>query len=828
LLIFRVVEGLAAWILFNEVFLPGVSTAWPIHCAFVAYFAANSALCLAYRAGRITPAIVLVDEVLNLGIMALAAGCTGGVASPIVLITLFKIAGYAFVFGPYAGAVAAAMALLGFAGLGINEQVGWWDRVALDNFLERATEREIEFGFRLSVLGMILIGAIWLFKQLAEKERQVGSETKRAEDAAEREHAAATVAAALLAVSEAVSRLTRLDDILNKVVDVVPRVLAVDYCGIFMWAEESGTYQGAAVSGVEPALAHQLINMRLTPAEVPDLEWVRRLGHCAVVGPHGAVRLGMPQAPALLTAPLLSGGRFFGVLQFARRSGKDGFTQRDLRIADGIAGQTAVALERARLIEESHRLVRAVESTGEAVLITDRHRHIVFANQAFLQLFGYAREEVMGRDGLTLGSEMSDEWMREVQRCVRERNWRGEATARRKDGSTFPVALNVNLIRAADDRIYGSVSIMEDISAEKFLQEQLQRADRLAVAGELAAGVAHEVNNALAGILGQADLVRHATDVDTLHEALALVEAQGLRIAEIVQQLLGFARPQPPVRGAVNLGALVRDTLSLMAHDLGRGHVRSETHLAADLSPVLADGKQIQQVLVNLFTNALQAMQPSGGGTLTVRGQPRPGLVVLEVQDTGTGIAADALPRVFDPFFSTKTTGTGLGLSVSYAIVLAHGGNLTVRSELNAGTTFTLSLPVATQAETHAPHTALLVDDDAGVAETLSEMLSRERLSVRRAATGNEALAILASETFDVVFLDLRLPDISGQDVYAWLLANRPELAQRVIFVTGGLWRTDSRGLREKLPPQPTLSKPCTAAQIREVLRLLRDHRAAA
>ncbi len=828
LLIFRVVEGLAAWILFNEVFLPAVANAWPVHSAFVAYFAANSILCLAYRAGKITPAIVLVDEVVNLGVMALAAGCTGGIASPMVLITLFKVAGYAFVFGPYAGAVAAAMALIAFAGLGINEQVGWWDRVALENFLERDTERKIEFAFRLSVLGMILTGAIWLFNQLAEKERQVGSQTRRAEDAAEREHAAATVMSALLAVSEAVSRLTRLDDILNKVVDVVPRVLAVDYCGIFLWNDESETYQGAAVAGVEASLARQLTSMRLTPAEVPDLEWVRRLGHCAVVGPHGAVRLGMPQAPALLTAPLLSGGRFFGVLQFARRGGKDGFTQRDLRIADGIAGQTAVALERARLVEESHRLVRAVESTGEAVLITDRHRHIVFANEAFLQLFGYTREEVMGRDGLTLGGEMSREWMREVERCVLERNWRGEAIVRRKDGSTFPVALNVSLIRTADDRIHGSVSIMEDISAAKLLQEQLQRTDRLAAAGELAAGVAHEVNNALAGILGQAELVRDATDVDTLREALARVEAQGLRIGEIVQQLLGFARPQPPVRGAVDLPTLVRETLNLMAHDLGRSRIRNETRLGADVPPVLADGKQIQQVLVNLFTNALQAMQSSGDGTLAVSIQPGPGVVFLEVHDTGTGIAADALPRVFDPFFSTKTTGTGLGLSVSYAIVRAHGGDLTVRSEPDVGTTFTLSLPAATPAATEGPHTALLVDDDPGVAETLSEMLSRERLTVRRAATGQEALAILASETFDVIFLDLRLPDISGQEVYARLAVNRPELARRVIFVTGGLWRSDSRGLREKLPPQPTLSKPCTAAQIREVLRLLRDHRAAA
>src|SRR5262249_28153855 len=396
------------------------------------------------------------------------------------------------------------------------------------------------------------------------------------------------------------------------------------------------------------------------------------------------------------------------------------------------------------------------------------------------------------------------------------------------DGSTVPVSLNIDLIRGEGNRIQGSVAIMEDISAQKHLQAQLQRTERLAAAGELAAGVAHEVNNALTRILGQAERARGAEDVDTLRGAMSLVETQSQRMAEIVQQLLGFARPRPPERGAVDLRKLLRDTFTLMAHDLGRSRIRSETHIANALAPVLADGKQIQQVLVNLFTNAMQAMQPRGGGMLVVSVEAEPEMVIVQVRDNGPGIAPSALPRVFDPFFSTKNTGTGLGLSVSYAIVRAHGGDLTVQSELDVGTTFTLKLPTAVEGSAAAPRTVLLVDDDPQVAETLADMLSREGLTVRRAATGGEALTILASEAFDVVFLDVRLPDIPGRDVYARLAAEQPTMARRVVFVTGGLWRIESRGLREKLPPQPTLSKPCTAAQIREVLRLVRDGRAAA
>ena len=827
MLVFRLLDGLAVWVFFNEAFLVDFSMPWVIHGVFLAYFAANSFFCLRYRARRISGSTVLADVVMNMATMTFLCGWTGGVNSPVVLVCLIKVAGYGVVYGPYPGTMAIVTMLASTAVLVGGHVGGWWTIVPID-VVPAMVEQRLDFVFRVGVLGAILIGATWVFRQVAAKEREAGAEARRARDAAQREHAGAVVTGALLAVSEAISRLTRIDEILNKVVDVAPRVLSVDYCGIFLWSEESATYRGAAVSGVEPAMARRLAGLKLSPAEVPDLEWVRTLGHCAVIAPRGMARIGVPDTPTLLTAPLLSGGRFYGVVQFARRSGQHSFTQRDLTIADGVAGQTAVALERARLVEESRRLVRAVDSTAEAVLITDRHRRIVFANEAFLQLFGYTRAEVIGRDALTLGGDMSEDWVRDVQRTVAETSWRGEANARRKDGAVFPVDFNTSLIRTEDNQVQGAVVIMQDVSAQRKLQEQLHRADRLAVAGELAAGVAHEVNNALVGILGQTELVHGPADVEALRAAMACVETQGRRIAEIVQGLLGFARPQPPQPGPIDLCELVRDTLLLMAHELGRSRIRSETRFAPGLAAVLADAKQIQQVLVNLFSNAAQAMEPRGGGTIQVNIQPGPGGVCLEVEDSGIGIPPDDLPRVFDPFFSTKEQGNGLGLSVSYAIVQAHGGEMTVRSVSGVGTTFAVRLPAAPAAEGSGLRTVLLVDDDPAVAETLATMLAREGLTVQRTATGEEALAAVARESFDAIFLDVRLPDISGQEVYARLVADRPDVARRVIFVTGGLWRVESRGLREKLPPQPTLSKPCTLAQIREALRLLRDTRAAA
>lgn len=828
-LVLRVIEGLSVWLLFtHSAFSASLvrygTTAWLIQALFPIYFAVNFLCYYRQRSRRTSETLLWTDLLTNLGVVLVVSAHTGGLASPAMLICFVKIAVYGFVYSPLIGITATTLALAvvaGFVGgsefFGVDWTPGW------KRFGGPAAATLLP---EFLVVAGALSAAIWLFNQVAEKEQQTRVEGNRAKRAADREHAAATITAALLSVSEAVSRLTVLDEVLNKVVEIAPRILSVDYCAIFLWADDDQIYRGAAVSGLDPTTTEELLRMRLSAAEVPDLEWVRRLGHCAVIGPRDAERFGIVGAPLLLTAPLLSGGRFYGVLQFSRRSGRS-FMQTDLRLADGIAGQAAVAIERARLVDQSHRLVRAVESTDEAVLIADRHRRTVFANPAFLQMFGFTWEEIAGRDAAGLAGTLAESWVIEVQNTVSEHAWRGETVAERKNGQLFPVAVNASLIRSPDNRIEGAVAILEDITAKKQLQEQLARADRLAAAGELAAGVAHEVNNALVSILGQAELGRTSLDTARLQQALQNVETQGRRIADIVQDLLGFARPQTPQRGAIDLGQLVRDTLALMAHDLGRHGVRTETVAATALPPVLADAKQIQQVLVNLFTNAMQALQP-GGGLISVRLQKDGSSVLVNVSDDGPGIPADVVARVFDPFFSTKEGGTGLGLSVSYAIVRAHGGDLTVNSTPQQGTTFTLQLPVVAESESPPVQTLLLVDDDDAVAETLESMLTREGLAVQRAASGAEALAALAARDFDAIFLDVRLPDISGPEIYARLARDRPDLARRVAFVTGGLWRADNRSLRDQLPPQPMLSKPCTAAQIRDVLRLLRDSRAAA
>jgi two-component system NtrC family sensor kinase len=806
-LIIRVVEGLIAWLFFNEYFSVQ-AVRWVVQGAFVAYLLVNLMAVLRYRQGRTSGALIAFDIAGNVLTLSLPIAASGGHLSPLILLLPLKAIPYTLVLGPAIGT-----AFLGAAAIMLGA-MEWADRevlisvVPLSDLVQGSVSHVVGFAIVETVVGGPL-AAIWLRAALE-------SVTGRARGAIERDAASAAVANALLMVSEAVSSLTRLDEILEKVAEIAPRAMGMDYCGIALWDEDSGQYARTVASEGGGNAARQL-----TAEQVPDFEWVRRLGHCVVIPVGESLPVAPSDVPAVLLAPLSSGPRFFGVMEFARRSTRGAFTQRDMTIADGIARQTAVAIERARLVEESRRLVRAVESTEEAVLITDAKRRVIFANPAFMRTMGVRREEVIGRDALQFASLA--EPLTDFQDALQRRSWRGETIVHRRDGTPIPILLNASLIRDVDGRVQGAVAILEDISEEKHFQAQMQRADRLAAVGELAAGIAHEINNALTVIFGQtaADEARSPTEMG---EALARVDAQARRIAEIVQGVLGFARPRPPSPVAVDLAALTGKTLELVRHDLARHGVRLETAFAPELPPAQADPQQLQQVLLNLFANAIQAMVGRPDPWLRVEVQSSGDRLAVRVSDNGSGIAPESLPRIFDPFFSTKAEGSGLGLSVSYAIARAHGGDLRADSAPGVGTTFTLLLPTAAPAAGAEAERALLIDDDADVAEALTAMLVKEGLRVVHAATAGEGLALLDAEPWDAVFLDVRLPDLSGPEIYRRLTESHPDLAQRVVFVTGGVWRSDSR-LRQELPPQPVLPKPCTQDAVRGVLRRLRAQR---
>mgnify|MGYP005853666467 CR=1 FL=1 len=823
LLFLRLCEGAAAWILWvtagSGLVESGQTQGVQGLGIWLLYLLVNWVVFRRYRAGAVSPAAVIWDVSVNLGTILLVAALTGGLRSPAILLCFVKVATYGLVYGAPVGLAGVGLmlsALVAFLGLG-----GMLDRPSVPSSIET----EIAYLF---VFGASLGSAGWLFQQIAKFERRNRQQADQARRAAQRAQAAAEVTRALLSVSEAVSRVTNVDEVLAKVVEVTPPVLSVDSCGVFLWREEEDEYLGAAIHGVGPEEREAFLRLRFKAEQVPDLEWVKRLGQCVVLGPIASQQLSGGMSPTVLVAPLLSGGRFYGVVQFTRRDARP-FTQEELRVADGIAAQAAVALERARLVGQSYRLLRAIQSTDEAVLIVDARPRVVFANRAFHELFGYSWQELQACDPATLGDAPREGWAAVYDALRREQSWSGELLARTKEGTTIPVSLHASPIVSPSGEIEGAVAILEDIRAERELQERLARADRIAAAGQLAAGLAHEVNNALAVILGQAEVAGGALELATAQAAAKQIHKQGQRIARLIEQLLGFARPRAPKTEAVDLAPLIDATVHLLGPEFARAGIRVERQGDASGLFVQGDAEQIQQVLLNLLKNASEAVRGRGDPRVVVRCARREESVTIEVEDNGCGIPPAVAARVFDPFFTTKPHGTGLGLSVSYAIAQAHGGDLRVHSIPGQGTIFTLHLPAARRAAAEPEYRqrrVLVVDDEDLVAETFRRMLEREGVLVSRAASGSEALAKAKEADFDAILLDVRLPDLSGPEVYRKLAALRPELARRVAFVTGGLWR--GAPTSEPLPPQPTLAKPCTSAQLRAVLERLRSLRAAA
>lgn len=811
LLMIRVLEGLAAWLLFNEFFLGSAPvTWWAVPASFILFLTLNLVVTLYYRRGRLSTPLLILDVLTNVVPLTLPLAASGGLASPLLLLFPVKAIIYVTLFN----ARVASLSLFASIGmLALVVALGRADLVPVVRLYE-VPSVAVYSAVRLALLCQLAIAPLavaWLRHVVAAAERE--AQNARLERQ-EKDSAALAAANAVLAASETLGPLTRVDEVLEQSALLARRILATDECALALWFE-GGQYQlvrpGEDARPRVPA-----------PEDVKDFEWVRRLGHCVVVPPSEASETADAH-PALLLAPLLNGERFTGVLCLTRWDPRRVFTQRDLLLAAGLARQSAIALERVRSIEEYERLSQALESTEEVIAITDVRRRILFANSAFLRTFGYERHEVLGRDALELASP-GPEWIDAAQREVSRGGWRAEVTGRRKDGVTMPLRINCNAIRGDDGRIIGVVAFVQDVSAEKSFHEQLQRADRLAAVGEIAAGIAHEINNALAAIFGQLEGVDRL-EAPELRAALKRIDRQAHRIADIVQGIVGFARPRPPHREPVDLGAVTRETLELLRRDLQP--VELETDFDAELPPALADRQQVQQVLLNLLNNALQAMAGRSPMRLRVTVAGADDRLAIRVTDNGSGIPPEVLPRVFDPFFSTKPEGTGLGLSVSYAIARAHGGDLVAESVPGAGTTFSLYLPIAPRPAREAARTALVVDDDADVGQALAEMLSREGFVVDRASTAAEALAMVDHKPWDVILLDVRLPDLSGPEIFAELARTRADLAERVVFVTGGIWRSESR-LREELPAQPVLAKPCTQNQLRATLRQLRSRPRAA
>ncbi len=506
-----------------------------------------------------------------------------------------------------------------------------------------------------------------------------------------------------------------------------------------------------------------------------------------------------------------------------------------------------------RLAEESLRLQSAaLQAAADAIVITDRAGIIEWVNPAFTALTGYAAEEALGKDSrdLVKSGKHTAEFFKDFwETILAGETWRGEIINRRKDGTLHTEDQIVAPIFDASGVITHFVAIKKDITARLRLEAQFRQAQKMESVGQLASGIAHDFNNLLTVINGMSELVlaRVGHD-DPVFPDVQEVHRAGERAAALTRQLLAFSRQQVLEPRVLNVNTVLDGMEPLLRRLLGED-IDLVIVPAPDLASVKADPGQIEQVITNLAVNARDAMPQ--GGRLTIESQnvevgedyarqhgapvPPGAYVRLVVSDSGVGMSEATRARIFEPFFTTKGPGrgTGLGLSTAFGIVKQSQGFIWVYSEVGVGTSFTILLPQevpdaagsapakATPVSSRGTETILVVEDNAGLRKLARRFLDPAGYTVLLAATGEEALRVVARQDAPVHLLlsDVVMPGMSGRQLAERLAPICP--AMKVLYMSG---YTDDTIVRHGVldATVPFLNKPFTAAallsKVREVL----------
>jgi two-component system NtrC family sensor kinase len=517
-----------------------------------------------------------------------------------------------------------------------------------------------------------------------------------------------------------------------------------------------------------------------------------------------------PDTQAEIGVPIKISGETVGVLN-VESDQVGSFGDQERLVMETVANQLAIAIENARLFgmvkEREDRYRVLVESNPGAVIHLDAQGAIIFTNPAAFDLTGRTKEQLLSTD-TSLTHLAVEESRPELHEAIAD-----SLGGKPRHDVEFEIAHADGRVRSAQASFQplldeqgvtqGVVVLAWDRTRERELQDRLYQSEKLGAIGGLVSGVAHELNNPLAGILGFAQLLlSRPTDEWTVKD-VEKIEKNARRCQNIVENLLAFARQAKLSRRMANLNEIIDSVIRLNEYQLHMDDVEIQRDLDLRLPPLYLDVNRWQQVFVNLAQNAHQALLESAGGPRIIRFETRvrEGKVVVRVSDTGPGIDPDSKARVFEPFFTTKDTGTGLGLGICYGIVTEHGGTIEVEPHADTGTCFRITLPF--EASPNAPQQAkpeagparsdrgaglrvLVVDDEENVRDVVARALQNHGYVVDTVRDGQTALHRIGEQTYDAILTDVSMPgEYKGFDLYDRVAEDSPALAGRIVFLTG-------------------------------------------
>jgi len=506
----------------------------------------------------------------------------------------------------------------------------------------------------------------------------------------------------------------------------------------------------------------------------------------------------------------------------------------------GFRGVSRDITERKQAEEEYRTIIRIAM---EGFWLTDMQGHFLDVNEAYCKLIGYSRDELLNMSISNIeGVEKPDDVAERIQKIKEVGFDLFETLHRRKDGEIIDVEVSVNYLPVHSGRLFVAIrDITERKKAEaerKQLEQKAQLASRLASVGELASGVAHEINNPLTGVIGYAHLLLTRKDIsrDVRHD-LEIINEGAQRVASIVKKLLAFARQTKPEQRYVNINELIRNTLDLRAYELSASNIKVTMQLTRDMPMTIADPGQLQQVFLNLIINAETEMKLAHDkGRLTIKTERMNNTLRISFKDSGPGIAKENLETIFDPFFTTREVGqgTGLGLSVCHGIVTEHNGKIWAESQKGKGATFIIELPLVTEeGQIESPNPVieklakvakskiLVVDDEPVIRQFISQVLGEQGHTVETVDNAASALKMVKSKRYRLILLDIKMPGMSGVELYKQFQKIAPSLTKRVVFITGDVMGKRTISFLNKTRT-PYMMKPFDAKELKtEINRIL-------